>query len=245
MTVLRVRPRRKVAVLAVALVLVGLGVAETVTRSQLSGRFTDRLSERLHADADVDLGVTPVLVRLAQGSIPEVRVSAEGATFRQFSGLSFQAELDSVRRANGRLAIGRTQVRALASEAALTDSAGRIARGGGGGGGLAGGAGAEGGAMAVMSVPEQDALVLQAGPKGGIELGIRPELDGDTIRLKQAGATFRGTPLPPALTQRLTQRIPDSIPLSDLPLGLEPESLEVTSGGVRVGLKGDHATVKS
>ncbi|GAA4691391.1 LmeA family phospholipid-binding protein [Streptomyces youssoufiensis] len=253
MTVLRGRLRgKRIIVLGVlGAVLALAGIAEAVLRYSTADRMADRMSRRLDADLTVSLGGTPVLVQLARGSFPHVEVEGSDATFRNFTGVSFDADLADVVREDGALRVGSSQVRAeLSAEAIAASVASRGAGDGDGdapnGGLLGGGSGGDGGrpGLVVTTDPASGQLVAHAGPGQLVTVAMRPRIDGEALALDRTGVSVGDRPVPDRVADRWLADLPRSLDLSELPLELRPDTLTVTDDGLRMDLKGERATVR-
>ncbi|QKW49606.1 DUF2993 domain-containing protein [Streptomyces buecherae] len=251
MTVLRGRLRgKRIIVLGVlGAVLALVGIAEAVLRYSTADRMADRMSRRLDTDLTVSLGGTPVLVQLARGSFPHVEVEGSDATFRNFTGVSFDADLADVVREDGALRVGSSRVRAELSAEAIAAS---VASGGAGdgdaanGGLLGGGSGGGGGrtGLVVTTDPASGQLVAHAGPGQLVTVAMRPRIDGEALTLDRTGVSVGDRPVPDRVADRWLAGLPRSLDLSELPLELRPDTLTVTDDGLRMDLKGERATVR-
>ncbi|MBC3991988.1 DUF2993 domain-containing protein [Streptomyces sp. AC563] len=255
MTVLRGRLRgKRIIVLGVlGAVLALAGIAEAVLRYSTADRMADRMSRRLDADLTVSLGGTPVLVQLARGSFPHVEVEGSDTTFRNFTGVSFDADLADVVREDGALRVGSSRVRAeLSAEAIAASVASRGAGDGDGdgdganGGLLGGGSGGGGGrsGLVVTTDPASGHLVAHAGPGQLVTVAMRPRIDGEALALDRTGVSVGDRPVPDRVADRWLADLPRSLDLSELPLELRPDTLTVTDDGLRMDLKGERATVR-
>ncbi|MFD0314811.1 LmeA family phospholipid-binding protein [Streptomyces flavalbus] len=234
----RVSGRGRLVTLGViGAVLVTGGVAEAVARHSAADRFADRMERRLHTGVDVGFGPTPVMLQLARGTFPRVQVSGQDATFRRFSGVDLEAELDDVVRTGDGLSVRDSRVTAELPHDALTAALGTVTDG------------ALGGAATVTTDPASGELVVVAGPAGRILVGFRPVLNktGEaSIRFERTDVRIGDRLVPPALADQLLQNAaPREVDLSGLPLALEPNSLSVTATGLRLDLTGGRTTVKA
>ncbi|MBC7271724.1 MAG: DUF2993 domain-containing protein [Streptomyces sp.] len=230
------RRGRLVALGVIGAVLVTGGVAEAVARHSAADRFADRMERRLHTGVDIGFGPTPVMLQLARGSFPRVEVSGQDATFRRFTGVDVEAELDDVVRTGDGLSVRDSRVTAELPHDALTAALGTVTDG------------AMGGAAAVTTDPATGELVVVAGPAGRITIGFRPVLrrDEESIRFERTQVRIGDRVVPPALADQLLQNAaPQEADLSGLPLGLEPDRLAVTSTGLRLDLTGGRTTVRA
>ncbi len=186
-----------------------------------------------------------MLVQLARGSFPHVEVAGSDATFRDFTGVSFDADLADVVREDGALRVGSSRVRAELSAEAIAASVANRGAGDGDaadGGPLDGGEGRPG--LVVTTDPASGQLVAHAGPGQLVTLAMRPRLDGEALALDRTGVSVGYRPVPDRVADRWLAGLPQSLDLSELPLELRPDTLTVTDDGLRTDLKGERATVR-
>ncbi|MGV9450909.1 LmeA family phospholipid-binding protein [Streptomyces sp. NPDC003635] len=229
----RISRRARVMTLGVVSAVLVTGVAvEAVARHRAADRLADRMEERLHTALDVGFGPTPVMLQLARGAFPRVEVSGEGATFRRFSGVDLHAELADVVRTGDGLSVADTRVSAELTDKALADAVATMT----------------GGALNIAAVTtdqETGELIVHAGPAGRISVGFRPVLEQEGIRFERTAVRVGERVLPEALAGQLLGDAPREVDLSELPLDLEPERLDVTADGLRLELAGGSTTVKA
>ncbi|NBM20010.1 DUF2993 domain-containing protein [Streptomyces sp. GC420] len=210
------------------------GLTELVMRQQAAGRFKDRMNARLGTSVDVAFGRTPVVLQLARGAFPHVEVEGDDATFRRFTGVDFHADLEHVVRSGGSLAVHSSQVRAEMSAESLAETVTSAT-----------GLGARGGGATVTPDPDSEELVIRTGPAGRLSVAMRPELDGEGIRLERTAVRFGEREVPEGLADQLLAQAPRELDLSGLPLDLQPSRLTVTERGLRLDLRGRQATFEN
>src|SRR5882757_414809 len=165
-------PRLVVLSLMGALLVAGV-CAEAVVRAATADRLAERMGNRLSTTVDVGLGTTPVLYQITRGTFPNVEVSGDGASFRNFRGVDFDAHLSNVRRDSSQLDVSSSMVTAVLPVAALADTVSQAM-------GNSGGAG-----IAVSTDPGAGELVVHAGPAQMVTVTMKPQLKGDSITLQR------------------------------------------------------------
>ncbi|MFD5139254.1 DUF2993 domain-containing protein [Streptomyces sp. NPDC058378] len=223
----RGRSRRRAAVVAVTvLALTGAaGAAEMMVRFRIADRFAAGAEERLGQSPDVGLGGTPALWQLAQGAFPDVELEAKGASVNEMMGLDIDAHLHDVRRGPDAVTVRSSTVDVGIGAESLAGERLQQVNG------------------TIVPEPASGRLILRAGPGGAITLPLTPSLDSTSIRITPERPTFNGSPLPAAMSERITEKVRHAVELDSLPLELRPQRLTVTDDGLSLSLRGGPATL--
>ncbi|MER6980925.1 LmeA family phospholipid-binding protein [Streptomyces carpinensis] len=157
--------------------------------------------KRLGTRPAVGLGGTPALLQLERGSLPDVELTAHGVSARHMTGLGIEAHLRKVRRSGKGSVVDSSTVTVDVNSASLA------------------GAGASRPNSVVVPGPVNGRLVVHLGHghAGALAVPVSPVLDGRTIRVTTGRPTFTGSPLPDALTKKITAKVARAVALSGGP----------------------------
>lgn len=209
---------------ALALVLAALMVADRSLRAQAESRVEADLREAFAADGpEVDIGGAVFLPHVLSGRVPTAQVRATSAQIDAFEAREVSAQLTGVHVREPY----RVEHLRLTAVAPVDTLQGLLAR-----------AGVPAGVEVEVT---DDGLVAEGSLLGvPLQVGLTPEARGrtigvglDTVRL--GGTSIDVTELPPALTEGLTEL---EVTMDDLPPGLLLEDIQVHPDGLRLRIEG-------
>lgn len=225
----RTAPRRRSRVPLIAGILVivlvaGLVVAEFYARNRVENCLQAQFESELGSQIDVGLGLQPVLLSLATNNFSSVDIESADTSFGPAQDLQVQAtindvDLDATETSGGTIG---------SSSADLTWSTEGILA-------TLQSQGIGGVVSTVTSDPAAGTLNFDI--VGGLaQLSVQPLVQGDTVAVETVNASILGLGLPTDLVDSVVSILTDS--LQAYPLGMTPQSLEVTDTGIEMSLAG-------
>lgn len=221
----RTRRRASVAVVTICVLAGTVGAAEWVIRDRVHDRFAAAAQKRLGKAPEVDLGGTPVLWQVAQGTFPDVGLTADGVSAQRMTDLHIDARLRQVRRGADAVTVRSSTVRVGIDAESLAGDGLKRMNG------------------VVVPDPDTGRLLVHLGRAGAITVPLTPTLRGEAIDVTAHQPTLHGEPLPEPLSRRIADQARRTVQLTDLPLELKAQRLTVTDDGLSLVLHGGPATL--
>ncbi|MGB6180155.1 MAG: DUF2993 domain-containing protein [Rhodococcus sp. (in: high G+C Gram-positive bacteria)] len=221
------RRRSRVPLIATVLVVILVAVlvgGEFYARNRVENCLTTQFESELGSKIDVDLGLQPVLFSLATNKFSSVEISSDDTKFGPAQDMQVQATVDDVDLSGSDTSSGQIG----SSNADVTWSTDGI---------LA--TLQEQGVGGIVSGATSDpaAGTLNFAIVGGLaELTVRPVVQGDSIVVETVDASILGIGIPTDLADSVVGILTDS--LQAYPLGMTPDSIEVTDTGIDMTLSG-------
>lgn len=221
------RRRSRLPLIAAGVVIVLIAAlvgGELYARNRVTTCLTTQFESELGSQIDVGLGATPVLFSLATKKFSSVDISSDDSSFGPAQDLQVDATIEDVDltatdTTSGRIGSSTADVTWSTSgiQATLQEQ---------GLGGIVSG---------VTSDPASG--TLRFGIVGGLaELTVQPVAAGDTVDIRTTDASILGIGIPTDLADSVVSVLADS--LQTYPLGMTPESIEVTDTGIAMTLSG-------
>jgi hypothetical protein len=229
----RERPRlRRALLISAAVVGVLLVAGELTARAVVGNKVAHSVRSALGGHVTVGLGGQPAVVDALTQSIPTLSIHATQVNMCALKNVTVAATLSDVHRRGNALAVSGSYVQAVLDPQTLGAMLGK----------------GTGGGAKVMVIPDtaQQLLQVRVGPGGLVSLYEKPDLVGNDMRFTPVGASIGGLAIPAGMVSQLTGNTGTAqLKLPRLPLGITPEAVQVTSGGVAVTASGPAAEARA
>ncbi|NLU85147.1 DUF2993 domain-containing protein [Rhodococcus sp. HNM0569] len=214
-----------VVLVVVAALVVALVAGELFVRNRVKACLADQFESQLGSQVDIGLSPKPVLWQTIDKQIPYVTLESDDTDFGPAIGMNVHGRADDIDLEPGDGSAGTIGSSHADVEWSTDGILTTIQQ-------------ESFGALVSEVRADQGAgtLTFSVGPAGLADLTVRPTVDGDRVKVETVGAAILGLGLPTDLVDGIVQTLTDS--LQTYPLGMIPESLEVTDSAVHLTLQG-------
>lgn len=221
------KPKRRKALVITLVVVAALVVAlvggELFVRQRATSCMESQFQSQLGTPVDVGLSWKPVLLQLADKSIPYVTIDSSGSTFGPAQGMQVNARANDIEvtdspDSSGTIGSSTADVTWKTDGILATLQSQPL-------GGMV---------SAVTTDPSAGTLKISVG--GFADLTVRPAVQDGQVKVETVSAEILGLGLPTALVDGVVQTLTES--LQQYPLDMAPTSLTLTDDAVDVHLEG-------
>lgn len=222
------KPKRRKALVITLVVVAALVVAlvggELFVRQRTTSCMESQFQSQLGSPVDVGLSWKPLLLQMADKSIPYVTIDSSGSSFGPAKGMQVHARANDIEvsdspDSSGTIGSSTADV-TWKSEGILATLQSQPL-----------------GNMVTAVTTDPSSGTLKISVVGGFaDLTVRPTVQDGQVKVETVSAEILGLGLPTALVDGVVQTLTDS--LQQYPLGMAPTTLAVTADGVDVHLEG-------
>lgn len=221
------KPKRRkalvISLVVVAALVVALVGGELFVRQRATSCMESQFQSQLGSPVDVGLSWKPILLQMADKSIPYVTIDSSGSTFGPAKGMQVKARANDIEvtdspDSSGTIGSSTADVTWKTEGILATLQSQPL-------GGMV---------SAVTTDPSAGTLKISVG--GFADLTVRPAVQNGQVEVETVSAAILGLGLPTALVDGVVQTLTDS--LQQYPLGMAPTTLTITDDAVAVHLEG-------
>jgi hypothetical protein len=217
--------RRRNLLIAVSLAVLLATATEISARIWLDSALRASAQSLLGGHAAVGIGFRPALIDAMAGSVPTLTIHATQVGVCNIQNVTVDATLNNARRQNGQLAVSGSHASIVLPPAVITTLLTKRL---------------SSGMQATVGLdPARNLLVLQI--DGLLQVDEQPALKGNVVSFTPVSVGIGGFAAPGGMTGNLMQTAGFQQKLPQLPLGMHPDAVQVTSEGVVVTASGQAA----